>query len=299
MAPFSYDARVSVIHKRFALAGGRWLGYSEYGDPHGKPVLYFHGFPGSRIEARLGNDAAKRQGLRFVAADRPGYGLSDFQRGRAILDWPNDVLELAGRLGFERFAVIGVSGGAPYAAACARSIPERLSTVALVCPLGPPEAIWRARSMKVHNRLGLSFSRRFPALIRALFCLGAPIVLSRPEAFLEHLGRSSGGADAEALREGPLRETMADSFREAMRRGPRGAAWDITLYSKPWGFSLAEVGRPVFLWHGEQDVIVPPSIGRYVAEKLPHCEVTFCPKEGHFSLVGNYMDIVLKAVADA
>lgn len=38
---------------RFRLAGGRTLGCLALGDPADSPVLYFHGYPGSRIEGRL------------------------------------------------------------------------------------------------------------------------------------------------------------------------------------------------------------------------------------------------------
>ena len=122
---------------RIRLADGRRLGYAEYGDPEGKPLFYCHGFPASRLEAALLDPSARKAGVRVVAADRPGCGLSDFQPDRRIGDWPGDVVELAGALGIDRFAVVGVSGGGPYALACARKIPQRLTAAAVVCGLGP------------------------------------------------------------------------------------------------------------------------------------------------------------------
>jgi len=114
------------------LEDGRTLGYAEYGAPDGRPVFVFHGFPGSRLtwSAFDPQDCAGELGLRVIAPERPGYGLSEFQRGRELLDWPEDVLALADPLGLERFAVLGLSGGGPYAAACAFKIPARLVATA-------------------------------------------------------------------------------------------------------------------------------------------------------------------------
>ena len=123
------------------LKDGRLLGYAEYGAPEGKPVFYFHGFPGSRLDWLLCDaSAAAELNIRIIAIDRPGMGLSDFKRGREILDWPDDVVELADVLQVDRFAVLGISGGGPYACACAFKISERLTTTAIVCGMGPSEA---------------------------------------------------------------------------------------------------------------------------------------------------------------
>ena len=129
-------------HQQVTLQDGRMLGYAEYGAPEGMPAFYFHGFPGSRLDYQLVDtgEAAAEANARIVAPDRPGYGLSDFRRGRKILDWPNDVTELADALGIDRFAVLGISGGGPYAAACVLTIPRRLTVTAIVCGMGPSDA---------------------------------------------------------------------------------------------------------------------------------------------------------------
>jgi pimeloyl-ACP methyl ester carboxylesterase len=79
--------------KIFRLENGRLVGYAVYGDPDGRPVFYFHGFPGSRLEARLADQVAARLGIRLIALDRPGFGLSDFNPRRTILEWPDDVVK--------------------------------------------------------------------------------------------------------------------------------------------------------------------------------------------------------------
>jgi molybdopterin-guanine dinucleotide biosynthesis protein A len=111
---------------------GRRLGYAEYGDPAGFPVMFFHGTPGSRLKGSICADAAAGAGARLICPERPGYGLSDPKRGRRLLDWPDDVVDLAAGLGVDRFAVVGTSGGGPHTVACAYKIPERLTAVAIL-----------------------------------------------------------------------------------------------------------------------------------------------------------------------
>ena len=115
-----------VEDRLIRLPDGRNLCYAEYGDPQGKPVMSFHGGPGSHLEHEAYSATIGSLGVRLICPDRPGMGLSDFQPGRKLLDWPPDVLALADALGLERFGVMGWSVGSQYALACAYAIPERL-----------------------------------------------------------------------------------------------------------------------------------------------------------------------------
>lgn len=100
------------------LPGGGRLGVAEYGRPDGRPIFYFHGVPGSRLEASLADRIGNDLGIRIVSFDRPGMGLSTFRRERKIPDIALDVKHLADTLGIGKFSVLGASGGAPYALAC-------------------------------------------------------------------------------------------------------------------------------------------------------------------------------------
>ena len=120
------------LHQQITLAHGRTLGFAEYGEPEGTPVLFFPGTPSGRLFQHPDESIAASLGARGITVDRPGYGLSDFQRSRTLLNWPDDVEELADALGFDRFPVAGISGGTPYVAACALKIPERLTPLRLL-----------------------------------------------------------------------------------------------------------------------------------------------------------------------
>jgi pimeloyl-ACP methyl ester carboxylesterase len=113
---------------------GQVLFHLTHGPPNSSTIFYFHGSPSSRLEWNLfaSEGLAEKLNIRVIAPDRPGLGLSDFQPGRRIGDWPADVIALADDLGVARFAVLGYSGGGPYAASCALKIPERLTRVGIV-----------------------------------------------------------------------------------------------------------------------------------------------------------------------
>jgi pimeloyl-ACP methyl ester carboxylesterase len=286
-------------NRQMELADGRRLGWAEYGAAEGRPVMYFHGWPASRLEPRLLDSDCVGIGVRLIAPDRPGMGLSDFKRGRTISEWPKDVVELAEHLGLEKFVVLGVSGGGPYAAACAQAIPGKLAGAMLVCSMGPVENEKAMLGMAGPSRLLLRLARAAPWAARLL----APVCLkaiwgkgerAMPEALETRLAR----ADQLLLERTELRDSLIASSREAFRHGARGPGWDGYLYSQPWGFKLEETHCRVFLWHGEEDVIVPAAMGRELAARIPGCQARFCPEDGHLSLPFNRFREILAAVSE-
>jgi len=232
--------------------------------------------------------------LHVIAPDRPGYGLSDFKPERSIADWVSDVRELAERLGWSRFAILGISGGGPYAVACAASLPDSLSKVLLVCSMGPTDRPEATKGMVPVNRWLLAFARTAPWLaqklapvcLRTLWGTGDQVIPEQIEACLPT-------RDREALADLQLRRILTDSSREGLKDGVDGAAWEGFLYSKPWDFDLGRIRVPVHLWHGEQDNVVPASMGHFLAEHIPQCQATFPPEDGHFSLAFNRMREIL------
>jgi len=151
----------NLIH----LSDGRKLGYAEYGTPAGKLIFYFHSHPGSRINGRFMDQIAKKIGVRIIAPDRPGCGLSDFKPERTFLDWPQDVLELADHLEIDKFAVLGASGGGPYAAVCANNIPQRVTRAGLLASVGPMHEKGLSRGMQASNRIIFGVAKYFPKLV--------------------------------------------------------------------------------------------------------------------------------------
>ncbi len=278
---------------RIRLEDGRTLACLALGDPNGAPVLYFHGFPGSRLEGRLAADAAQRLGLRLFAPDRPGIGASTFQPGRTIGAWAADVARLADQFALERFAVVGVSGGGPYALACAARIPERLNSVALVGAMGPLTRTDLTKGMPALNRLALVLAARLPPLAHLAVGVAARLVRRHPERYLAHMMVGAPPADRGVLTDTAYRTLFAESTAEALRQGGRGVAWELTLLARPWDFKLQEVSMPVRIWQGLADNVVPTGIARQLAAALPHRETHYLQDEGHLSLIVRHLDAVL------
>jgi pimeloyl-ACP methyl ester carboxylesterase len=271
-------------NQHIRLRNGRRLGYAEYGDAKGDVVLYFHGWPGSRLELRAFEICTGKIPARILALERPGFGVSDFQTSRTLLDWPLDVSDFADQLGLKRFALLGASGGGPYAAACAAAIPDRVSNLVLVCPMGPLKGRPQTKDMIAMNRWMLFLARTTPRIGRVLVGIGLERLRRHPDRFISQLEPKLPECDQRALARPGVRDLLLENFREALRTGVEGAIWDGWLYAKPWGFQLDSIRVPTHLWHGEADVIVPPAMARQLAEAIPGCRARFLPNEGHFSL---------------
>lgn len=276
------------------LHDGRRLGYAEFGDPRGKPVLFFHGYPGSRWDGAETGHAAERVGVRVIAPDRPGMGLSDYQPKRCLLDWPTDVLELANTLGLEHFAVIGYSGGGPYALACAFQLDSRLSAVGVIAGIGPLTESGAVDGMVKNNIRLFQLARRTPWLLRLIFRLNRRMdSLKLMRAVVPQMP----AADQDIMRQPGVLEGMAKDYSEAFRQGARGVVHEGALYASEWGFKLGEVMHPVWLWQGEQDINVPAAMGRFQARHLPNCQATFDPADGHISIIVNHAAEILMALS--
>ncbi len=286
---------VTQIDSSIKLPDGRSLGYVECGDPEGRPVFYFHGWPGSRLEARLVDGEAAQAGVRIIGVDRPGMGLADFQPKRRILDWPDDVVALADALGIGRFAVLGISGGGPFAAACAYKIPERLDACGIIAGTGPVDL--ENTGMKKSNRMIFFMARRLPWLLRLLLWFS----LARHAHDKDKLGELVSKSlhqlpqpDKDLMQDPTVSDCFIQTGIQAFKQGTKGPAHEGKLYAQFWGFKLEDITfDKVYLWHGELDANVPVAIGRLVADAIPNCRAKFYPHDAHLStLVNNLGEIM-------
>ena len=280
------------------LQDGRRLEYAEYGDPGGKPVFFFHGIPGSRIFRPPCDELTAGMGVRLITIDRPGYGGSTFQPGRRVLEWPKDLLELADHLGVKKFAVAGHSGGAPYVAASAFALPDRVLAASILSGLGPADAPDATKGMQSTNKMGLLVGRWLPwPFWNALFGLWFQDIGEHPEILFPDEPKGTCAADLEMLDRPGVREVCRESVREAFRQGTTAHAWEGRLQSRPWGFALEEIRVPFHVWHGELDVDAPISMGRTMAGKIPGCHAAICPGEGHLLLINHWKEILKQLVS--
>ncbi|MCX4186234.1 alpha/beta fold hydrolase [Methylophaga sp. OBS4] len=279
---------------RINLDDGRMLACLELGNASGEAVIYCHGYPGSRLEARLAEQAVKRLGLRLIAPDRPGFGESSFQAGRTIGAWANDIKQLADQLGLERFSILGVSGGGPYTLACAAGIPERINQIALVGALAPLSGMHSTRDMVAFNRMVLTLGTWYPALARRVVGLMARWFRRQPESLFKFMLAGAPEADKKVIDDPGFKVIWLASVKAALLQGGQGVAWELPLLAQPWDFNLEQVLVPVQIWHGLSDTVVPATMARYLVETLPHNKVHYLQGEGHFSLMVRHLDTVLE-----
>ena len=289
----------SSAGRTIQLSDGRTLAYLETGNPEGRPVFYFHGGPGSRLEGLFYDEINQQLGIRMIALDRPGYGLSDFQEDRTYLDWPDDVSELADHLDIDRFAVLGWSSGGPHAAAVAHEIPQRVTVAAIVAGEGPyasddfPQSVLNGDAFGGTgvNKLFIWSANNGPWLMRTLFRLTRILIFSDSIGMLENSGDVDMSAKDTQLF---ARGDYIDAQVEAFRQGAEGATRDYTLERVDWPFELEEIHAPtVLVFHGADDKGVDPTVGEYVCMRIPSCdEPTIYPDEGHSVVYYRYQEII-------
>lgn len=278
------------------LPDGRKLGYALYGPADAPPVFYCHGFPSNRLEFQLIQPVLEGRGVaaQVVVFDRPGYGKSSFQPKRTFLDWPGDVAAAADLLGLDRFSVVGVSGGGPYALACGYSLPDRVSRVGVVVGVAPREATGMDKAASIDGPSANSLLRRLQFAMSAY-----AFKKSQEDRFVEQTVATMGDVDREVLTRPDVRQWFIDMTREAFIQGGRAAAMEAGLYRRSWGFDPAEVKVETHLWYSSADQTVPASAGQWLADRMQDSEITIWPQHGHMSwmVAGEAADVIATTIS--
>ncbi len=294
----------SSAGKTIQLSDGRTLAYLESGDPNGRPVFYFHGWPGSRLEGQIYDSLNQKLGIRMIVADRPGYGLSDNQENRTYLNWADDVAELANQLGIERFAVLGYSSGGPYAAVVAHQLPERVAVAVIVAGEGSyasgdyPQSVLNSATFNGSemNKMMIWSANHAPWFMRTFFTASRILLFRDPVGMSESEGSfdfEMSAKDKQFFTRDFSHEISADGI-ESLRQGVEGMTRDLTLERLEWPFALEEIHSPtVLIFHGDEDTTVHPAVAEYMCKRIPACdEPTLFTGEGHSVIYYRYEEII-------
>ncbi|MFI6292834.1 alpha/beta fold hydrolase [Nonomuraea sp. NPDC050790] len=256
------------------------LGWAEFGDPAGRPVVFVHGYASSRQAAgwTLAGDLLARAGLRVLAPDRPGYGRTPpMPPGQ----W---TARVAARLeGLGPVVVAGVSMGASAALRLAVARPGQVARVALLSGMPPvPAHAWSpaAKADAFYWRL----ARRTPWLLRGLCAVSARAMASAGARVIPRVERALPAADLEVFRAraGTAQAAFLADAAESGRQGGAAMSDDLLVHLRPWDFAVEEVKAPVWLLHGVDDPKVPVELARSLAARLPGVEAAYLPG-GHFA----------------
>ena len=288
------------VEGRVAVRDGRKLGFAEFGPAGGRPILWLHGTPGARRQipedARV---AAEKANVRFVGVDRPGTGLSTSHLYGSILDHMADLEILVDELGFEEMAVIGLSGGGPYALAAAYAMPDRVKVVGVlggVAPTQGDDAVpgglvsLATRFAPVFPPLRVPIGIFFSVLVQAIRPVGHPA--------LGLYARFSPPGDRAVFARPEIKAMFLDDLADGGRR-LRAPVDDIILFTRDWGFSVRDVRVPVKWWHGDADNIVPLSHGQHMVDLIPDAELFVRPGESHLGGFGAAEEVLLETLLAA
>lgn len=279
--------------EQLRLADGRSLSFQEVGDSGGATALYCHGTPSSGSEWRLfgrSGDIAE-SGLRIIAIDRPGSAESSFQTNRRILDWPADITQVANHLRLDRFAVLGYSGGGPYAFACALELGERVTAVVTVSGSAPFHVPGVTAGINPKSWRFMQLARTRPMVSRVISWTMGLTARIAPGRMAAQAIRSLPEPDAAALRDPEITAAFALLVSETT---PRGAQRDTELMVSPWGFDPATITVPVTMWHGTEDRNAPPAMAQWLANRAPNADLHWLEGEGHVSAATNHGATILK-----
>jgi pimeloyl-ACP methyl ester carboxylesterase len=286
---------------RFELTNGRTIAYATWGDPEGTPVFIGHGTPGSRLALSPGLDDPewlRQQRLRFIGVDRPGYGFSDPWPEASLLDCAGDFVWVADDLGLERFAALGISGGAPYVLALGVRVPERLRRVAIVSGLGALDRPDALEEMSEGNVAEIKMAMDSPDDLAAAHREDARAIRDDPEVIFAGLSEELPEVDRLMLEQPDVRAFLIETLQEAVRQGARGWIDDDLRQVRPWPFRLEEIGTvDVRIHHGEDDTLVPAHHAKHLAEGIPGSRLQLYPDEGHLSFDKHLKEIVQTLLA--
>lgn len=281
------------------LADGRTLAFTDFGDPKGYPIIFGHGMPGSRLEGRFFDKKAKQYGFRILTPDRPGIGKSEFLPGRKLLDYPDDIEQLADHLRLAYFCPIGWSSGGSRTLACCYRLADRVDLGVCLSGLthfaeypgsggllqatrwpGPQLVRLSARLTRLTVTLIAWLSRRYPGL----YLKGAEEMASKHDRQLLQ----------ELIKEGEFRRDQL----MCLNSGGRAIATDLMTELGNWGFSLRDVRTPVLIYQGEEDPFVPMDYARHLAKNLPSADLTPMPGIGHlYPLSRDFQDQLFQRLA--
>jgi pimeloyl-ACP methyl ester carboxylesterase len=269
------------------LADGRRVGFAEYGDPQGLPVLALHGAPASRLMYAAADQSARQRHLRIIAPDRPGYGLTPPDTSASLASRTSWLNAVADALNLERFAILAISGGGPYAVALAARLKERICALALVSPMGPVADYIASPEGKEHPIKFLQdrFFLHLPFrtwLTHPVGDLSAWAFRKGPDMIAGFAPKLAATPDAKILSKPDINRYLRDMTLEAFWQGGSGGTSDLEIYARPWGVRYEDVTAPAVIWQGTADAIVPPAASEWLAGRLPRCAFHSLDGAGHF-----------------
>ncbi len=276
------------------LQDDRKLGFAEFGPINGRPLLWFHGTPGARRQIapearRLAND----QGVRIISVERPGIGLSTPHLYNTLSEFAADIEQLCDALSVKYFGVAGLSGGGPYALACAHRMPERVAAAAILGGVAPSVGSdaaegWSSTAMRMASPVFRRTHKPLGRMMRSLIRVLEPFA----DQAIDLFASTMPPGDQRIFADPELRLMFQEDLILGSRSNMRAFLLDVVLFGRTWGFPLSDIQVPVHLLYGDADVIVPVEHGHHMAERIPSSTLNIRSGEGHLGGLGASQEIL-------
>jgi pimeloyl-ACP methyl ester carboxylesterase len=274
------------------LPDGRIVDIASFGDEEGVPMFAFHGTPTSNAYWAMVDEPARRRGLRVLAPNRPGIRGSDPHPLPLVASYADDVAALANRLDMTRFAIMGHSGGAPFALACGALLPDRVTAVATVAGVGPldnPEV--RGEVPAGDQRVFRLIEEGKEGAAGRMFKMGGAAAKYAPRLVGYFLRRQTPAPQRELFDSvGPM---FIKSIAEALEQGPEAGVNEYRIFSKKenWGFEPKDITVPVHIWQGEEDPTTYPIHAKALAKLMPQAKLHLLAGVGHPVMATHFDEI--------
>lgn len=279
----------AVLENYFEMKDKRRICYAQYGDADGFPVFFCHGIFGSRLQRHPDDSIIKALGMRLIIPDRPGFGLSDAKADRTLLDWADDMVQLADSLDIDRFSVLGYCSGGPHALACAYRYPERVLRLCLVSSF-TPYTLSMLADMRPLSRLMLGVAQYSPALLKLMLrpvFKGQKYLFVRSPRFL----RNIMDANYSRCTEDSIQANIAENLAEVFRNTDATITDDVLAISRAWDFELASVNVEVQAWYGAGDREMPLTFAEGL-NALPNININIIPDMDHSLIYLHWKEIL-------
>ncbi len=292
------------------LSDGRAFGLARYGAEAGLPVLALHGAPASRYMFDVADEAARELGITLYCPDRPGYGLTPMDEEPRLRSRVEAMEAIADALRLDRFAVLGISGGGPYAVGLAERLGSRITALGLVSPMGPVADLFEtpgttAEEVKdaIHRGHRWFFLNlpKHPLILKTQAQTASAAFKAAPKMFSRLFAKMLSEADGQVLSQPHVEASIIRMTQESLRQGPIGGLGDMSVFSRPWEVAFDDLKRPVCLWQGTADRIVPAPISFWLASRFQDCSVERIEGAGHFWVYDHVPEVLgrLKTMHEA
>lgn len=268
------------------------LSWEEYGKSRGYPVFYFHGLPGSRLEPESAEAAAKALGIRIIAIDRFGYGDSLPASGHAFSKFCDALSEVAAALDLCNYSLLGFSGGAPYALACASRLANQIDKITIVSAVADFSTPVMQKHANPDTKPLFELAAADPKLARTQFETLAPST----DALMQMMQSNIPPDDQRIFSIAKFYDHYFNNLATALNQGVDGMLNDASLLGSPWPFDIRDIRVPTTIWHGDEDRNCHIAIPDYFANNIPAAQLNVLPGKGHFFIFEYWLEILSELV---